>query len=36
MYRGPYKYKILLAGGPNNRKIGEKFYIEKQVNFTME
>lgn len=34
--RGPYKYKILLAGGPNNGKIAKKFYIVKQVNFTME
>ncbi|MBO3098289.1 hypothetical protein [Gelidibacter pelagius] len=34
MYRGPYKYKILLAGDANNRKIGKKFYNEKEVNFT--
>lgn len=34
MYRGSYKYKILLAGEANNRKIAKKIYNEKEVNFT--
>jgi hypothetical protein len=36
MYRGPYKYKILLACEANNRKIGRKTYNDDRVNFTME
>lgn len=34
MYRGPYKYKILLAGDANNRKVDKRIYNEKAINFS--
>jgi hypothetical protein len=34
MYRGPFKYKIVLAGDSTNRKIVKKIYNQKAVNFS--